>query len=89
MPEQPLNEKILRLHVAVHSTRVESLMGVQHIVNWCITHDPEHVEEGACGGFDEAAGVLSARIRELLLVLAGGADADLVRRTNEGQASGI
>ena len=69
MPEQPLNEKVLRLHVAVHSTRVESLMGVQHIVSWRITHDPEHLEDGGCVGFESAARAVSRRLRRLLLGL--------------------
>jgi len=66
VPEAPLNEKVLRLHVAIHSTRVESLMGVQHIVSWRITHDPERFEDGACVGFEEAADLLAGRLRLLL-----------------------
>ena len=66
MPEAPLNERVLRLHVAVHTTLVESLMGNQTIVSWRITHEPERIEDGACVGFDEAADLLANRLRLLL-----------------------
>lgn len=66
MPQTPLNEKALRLHVSIHSIRIESLMGVQCIVSWRITHEPERFEDGACVGFDEAADLLASRLRVLL-----------------------
>ena len=69
MPEQPMNEKVLRLHLAVHGTRIESLIGEQTIVSWRFTHSPEQIEDGWCVGFDEAANVLGERVRALLMRL--------------------